>query len=210
VEARALFGGDWHPIVRDPLDVLRLVFVGGAIVYSAVSGDSLINLAVSSAAVLAVRFVALPRPYELGFILAMALTGWGDALGLYDRFANYDSLVHFLVPFEVAPVVYILLARADLVPDLSATKGGATTRASSSSRSRSARRSVRSGKSSSGPRTTPSAPACSTAKPTRSRISWRIPQGHCWAARCSSSGASTGGARANAVLGPRALGSDCP
>jgi len=118
VKAQTLLLGDWHPLLRDPLDLMRLAFVGAAIAYVALSGNSVVNLVVSSIAVVAVRFVSLPRPYELGFIVAMALTGWGDALGLYDRFHDYDRLVHFLVPFEVAPVVYILLARADVLPDL--------------------------------------------------------------------------------------------
>ncbi len=122
VEIRTLLLGDWHPVVRDPLDLMRVAFVAGAAVYVAASGSSVINLIVSSAAVVGVRFVALPRPYELGFILAMALTGWGDALGLYDRFTHYDRLVHFLVPFELAPVIYILLARMDVLPDLRDTR----------------------------------------------------------------------------------------
>ena len=82
---------------------------------------SIVNPAVSSAAVIAVRFVDLPRPYELAFVVAMALTGWGDALGLYHRFSGYDNIVHFLVPCAFAPIVYILLARADVLPDLSDT-----------------------------------------------------------------------------------------
>ena len=109
---------DWHPVVRDPLDLLRAAFVLGAIAYIAVDRASVVNLAFSSAAVVAVRFVALPQPYELAFIVAMALTGWGDALGLYHAFRHYDSFVHFLVPCGIAPIVYILLARSEVLPDL--------------------------------------------------------------------------------------------
>jgi hypothetical protein len=100
------------------LDLLRAAFVLAAVGYVASGAGSVVNLAFSSAAVVAVRFVALPEPYELAFIVAMALTGWGDALGLYDRFAHYDSVVHFLVPCAIAPIVYILLARGDVLPDL--------------------------------------------------------------------------------------------
>ncbi|HEY7691147.1 MAG TPA: DUF2238 domain-containing protein [Gaiellaceae bacterium] len=118
MDARRAVLGDWHPFLRDPLDVLRLAFVGAAVVYVVWDRASVVNLAVSSAAVVAVRFVDLPRLYDLGFVLAMALTGWGDALGLYDRFGDYDRVVHFLVPLVIAPVVYILLARAYVLPDL--------------------------------------------------------------------------------------------
>ena len=118
MDRRALLLGDWHPVVRDPLDVLRGAFVAAAVVYAATGGGKVINLAVSSAAVVGVRFLSLPRPYDLGFLVAMTLTGWGDALGLYDRFPRYDNVVHFLVPAAIAPIVYILLARADALPDL--------------------------------------------------------------------------------------------
>jgi hypothetical protein len=100
------------------IDLGRAAFVLAAVGYIAAGAGSEINLAVSSAGVVAVRFVKLPQPYELAFIGAMALTGWGDALGLYDRFSHYDNVVHFLVPFAIAPIVYILLARADVLPDL--------------------------------------------------------------------------------------------
>ena len=118
MDGRELILGDWHPALRDPIDVVRWLFVAAAIGYIASGAGSEINLAVSSAAVVAVRFVDLPRPYELAFVCAMALTGWGDALGLYDRFRHYDSVVHFLAPCFVAPIVYILLARAEVVPNL--------------------------------------------------------------------------------------------
>jgi hypothetical protein len=193
MEIRTLLLGDWHPVVRDPLDLMRVAFVAGAAVYVAVSGSSVINLIVSSAAVVGVRFVALPRPYELGFILAMALTGWGDALGLYDRFAHYDRLVHFLVPFELAPVIYILLARMDVLPDLHDT------------RERRHRLGVfvvtlalgaaveRSGRSSNGAPTILSGRISSTARPTRSETSSRIRPAPSSGERSWSCGASTGG-----------------
>jgi uncharacterized membrane protein YjdF len=122
MNARKLLLGEWHPLVRDPIDVLRVLFVAAAVAYVAADRTSVVNLAVSSAAVVAVRFIDLPRPYELGFLLAMGLTGWGDALGLYERFSGYDNVVHFLVPLAIAPIVYILLARGDVLPDLSDTR----------------------------------------------------------------------------------------
>jgi hypothetical protein len=121
VDRRELLIGDWHPVVRDPLDLMRAAYVLAAAAYVAAGGGSVVNLAFSSAAVAGVRFVSLPRPYDLAFVIAMILTGWGDALGLYARFAHYDNVVHFLVPCAVAPIVYILLARADVLPDLRQT-----------------------------------------------------------------------------------------
>ena len=43
--------------------------------------------------------------------------GFGETLGLYDSWVAFDDLVHFTLPMLTAPVVYIALARADVVPD---------------------------------------------------------------------------------------------
>jgi uncharacterized membrane protein YjdF len=115
---RELLLGDWSRVVRDPIDVLRIAFVAAAVAFGAVEHAHVTNLAFSSVAVVAARFVNLPRRYDLAFVGAMTLTGWGDALGLYDRFSSYDNFVHFLVPFAIAPIVYILLARLEVLPNL--------------------------------------------------------------------------------------------
>ncbi|HZB85918.1 MAG TPA: hypothetical protein VE289_05075 [Gaiellaceae bacterium] len=93
------------------------MFVVGAVVLAAAGSSRALPLAVAAAAVVAVRFLDLPRPFDLAFILAMVLTGWGEALRLYDRFGHYDVFVHFLVPLFGAPCVYIALARLDTRPD---------------------------------------------------------------------------------------------
>jgi uncharacterized membrane protein YjdF len=115
--SRDLVLGEWTPVVRDPLDLLRGVFVVGSVVLAAAGSSGALPLAVAAAAVVGVRFLDLPRPFDLAFILAMALTGWGEALRLYDRFGYYDVFVHFLVPLFGAPCVYIALARLDTLPD---------------------------------------------------------------------------------------------
>jgi hypothetical protein len=117
VTTRELVFGEWTPLVRDPLDVLRGVFVVGALALGAAGHSGGIPLAVAAAAVVGVRFLDLPRAFDFAFILAMALTGWGEALRLYDRFGYYDVFVHFLVPLFGAPCVYIALARLDTLPD---------------------------------------------------------------------------------------------
>lgn len=116
--ARTFLLGDWNRVVRDPIDLLRATFLVGA-VWFAVSGDvkGVANLLVAGVAVLLARAVNLPRLYDLCFVLAMYLTGWGEALGLYDLISWYDNLVHFTVPLLGAPVAYIALARLDVLPD---------------------------------------------------------------------------------------------
>ncbi|MGY2084082.1 hypothetical protein [Blastococcus sp. SYSU DS0539] len=60
----------------------------------------------------------------------MALQGFGEVWGLYDRFVRFDDLVHFSLPMLTAPVVYIALARLDVVPDPGTRRTCGTTWAS--------------------------------------------------------------------------------
>jgi hypothetical protein len=115
--ARTLILGDWHPLVRDPLDLLRTGMVAAAIAFASLGLGGAVNLAVAAGAVVLVRPLNLPRPYDASFILAMAIVGFGEALRLYDRFVHFDTVVHFVVPLLGAPIVYIALARADVLSD---------------------------------------------------------------------------------------------
>jgi hypothetical protein len=117
--ARTLVLGDWGRVVRDPIDLLRAAFFVGAIVF-AVLGElgGVANLLVGGGALVLARAVNLPRLYDLGFTIAMILTGWGEALGLYDAWKPYDNVVHFVVPMLCSQVVYIGLARIEVLPDM--------------------------------------------------------------------------------------------
>ena len=118
MDARRLVLGDWTPVVRDGIDVLRLVILGGALAY-AVSGrpGAASLLAALGAVTVVARLVNLPRVYDLCLTAGMALQGFGETFGLYDQFVRFDDLVHFTLPMLTAPVVYIALARLDVVPD---------------------------------------------------------------------------------------------
>jgi hypothetical protein len=111
--------GDWHPFVRDPIDVLRLAFLAGSIVFLAIGdANAALRLFVTFLATVVARLANLPRPFDLAFVLGMAFQGWGNALGLFDAWGGYDKLVHFVLPAAMAPMVYIALARLEAVPDL--------------------------------------------------------------------------------------------
>jgi hypothetical protein len=118
VTARTLVMGDWGRVVRDPIDLLRLLFFAGA-AWLALSGEvgGMANLLVGGVALLVARAVNLPRLYDLGFTVAMVLTGFGEALGLYDAWKGYDNVVHFLTPAMCSQVAYIGLARLEVLPD---------------------------------------------------------------------------------------------
>ena len=118
MDARTLLLGDWTPLVRDGIDVLRLLMLAGAAAF-AVTGDleGAGVLAVLGGITLLARAVNLPRVYDLSLTVAMALQGFGEAFGLYDQFVRFDDLVHVTLPLLTAPVIYIGLARLDVVPD---------------------------------------------------------------------------------------------
>jgi hypothetical protein len=110
--------GDWTPVVRDGIDVLRLVILGGAVAYAIAGRPGAASLlAVLGAVTVVARLVNLPRVYDLCLTAGMALQGFGETFGLYDQFVRFDDLVHFTLPMLTAPVVYIALARLDVVPD---------------------------------------------------------------------------------------------
>jgi len=111
--------GDWHPLVRDPLDVLRLHYVAGAIVMFAIGhAHAAWQLVFSAVAVLFIRAIDPPRKIDLAFIVAMMFNGWGDALHLFSKLSWYDNLVHTTLPFSVGPLAYIGLMRMDVVAGL--------------------------------------------------------------------------------------------
>lgn len=118
MDLRRLVLGDWTPVIRDGIDVLRLVILGGAVAYAASGRPGAAALLAGLGAVtLVARLVNLPRVYDLSLTVAMALQGFGETFGLYDQFVRFDDLVHFTLPMLTAPVIYIALARLDVVPD---------------------------------------------------------------------------------------------
>jgi hypothetical protein len=73
-----VFVRDWHPVLRDPLDLVRLSFLVGAVIY-AIAGDwdSAVRLLAPGIFVFLVRAIDVPRPVDWTFCLAMLFQGWG-------------------------------------------------------------------------------------------------------------------------------------
>lgn len=108
--------GDWHPLLRDPLDLLRLSFAVASVVFL-LAGDleNAVRLALTFLALVAAQRLRMPRQFDLLFIIGMGLQGWGDALNLFDKIDWWDNLVHLVLPFTSVPVLYILLVRLGLL-----------------------------------------------------------------------------------------------
>jgi hypothetical protein len=122
-----VFVGDWHPVLRDPLDIFRLSFGVGAIIF-AIGGDwdAFIRLLLPGLAVFAVRALDIPRPVDWVFCFAMFFQGWGNALHLFSDFWWYDNSVHITLPMSLAPILYIGFSRLDVVPDPAERAGNAS------------------------------------------------------------------------------------
>jgi uncharacterized membrane protein HdeD (DUF308 family)/uncharacterized membrane protein YjdF len=117
LERRRLIYGDWTWLVRDGLDVLRALFIGGAIVFAVQGRSTAVALTAASAVLLVARVIDLPRWFDFGLIVAMSLIAYGTALSLYGGWFYYDKIVHGLSPIGYVPVLYIALVRLGVVPD---------------------------------------------------------------------------------------------
>jgi hypothetical protein len=119
-----VFVRDWHPVLRDPLDLFRLSFPVGALIF-AFSGDwdAVVRLLLPGLAVFLVRAIDVPRPIDWVFCFAMFFQGWGNALHLFSQFWWYDNSVHITLPMSLAPILYIGFSRLDVVPDPSERTG---------------------------------------------------------------------------------------
>ena len=119
IEHSYLLLGDWNRWVRDPIDLLRLSYLGAAIVFAAGGNfDAGVRMALTFGIVMVARLIALPRPFDLGLVVGMMLQAWGNALNIFENWGFYDNIVHVSLTAFAAPVFYIGLARLDVVPDL--------------------------------------------------------------------------------------------
>ena len=116
-DRRRLVYGDWSWLVRDGLDVLRLVFIAGTIVFAIQGRSTAVALTAGSLVLLLARVIDLPRWFDFGLVVAMTLIAYGTALSLYGGWFYYDKIVHGLSPIGYVPVLYIVLVRLGVVPD---------------------------------------------------------------------------------------------
>jgi hypothetical protein len=109
--------GDWTRYIRDPLDVCRILFIAATVVWGLL-GHSVTGLIGASLVILLARAVSLPRFYDCSVIVVVFLLAWGSALGMYGSWGFYDNLVHFIVPLLTTGMIYLLLVRLGVVPEL--------------------------------------------------------------------------------------------
>lgn len=116
--ATALFG-DWTRVLRDPVDLVRLSYLAGAL-YCLAIGEygTAVRFLFTFVATLLPRLLAAPRLFDVFFSVTLGLQAWGNLLGLFGQGTLFDRFDHFLSPMGVAPLFYLWLVRLSLVPDL--------------------------------------------------------------------------------------------
>jgi hypothetical protein len=111
--------GDWHPLLRDPLDLLRLSFgVAAVLFFLAGSLEYGVRLAGTFLLLVVAQRVRLPRLFDFLFIVGMALQAWGNAGRLFEDISWWDNLVHFVIPATSVPVLYVVQVRLGLLPPM--------------------------------------------------------------------------------------------
>jgi hypothetical protein len=122
--APAWIVGDWWRWLRDPADVLRWALLVGTFA-AALLGEFgyALRLGLTLLVTLVPRVMAVPRPFDFAFCLGMSFQAWGNVSAAFDNLHGYDKVVHFALPMAVAPLLYLVLIRLNVVPDLAEETG---------------------------------------------------------------------------------------
>lgn len=108
--------GDWNPIIRDPIDVLRGALLVGSVLLIILDKNVEAAPLVTVLIVLAPRLLDMPRPFDLAVVLGMSIQAWGNLFDFFNRFDWYDDVVHFVLPMLTCSATYIALAQFEIVP----------------------------------------------------------------------------------------------
>jgi hypothetical protein len=131
---RKLLFGDWTPVLRDPLDLLRLSFAVASVAFLLTGHPAIAwHMFIDFIVVVAAGRLNMPRLADLLFILGWATQAWGNAAGLFDLnqctnvrvgkanhvCLGYDNFVHLVIPLTSIAPLYVLGLRLGVLPDIS-------------------------------------------------------------------------------------------
>jgi hypothetical protein len=110
--------GEWFA------DAVRAL--GAVSIVAAVLGWDLVDVAVLALASIGLvlpRFLGIRPALDATFGLALLVASWSSVLGLYQAWASWDLVVHFVLNGLVAAVAYIVAAHAGVVPAIAGDRG---------------------------------------------------------------------------------------
>jgi hypothetical protein len=131
---RKLLFGDWTPVLRDPLDLLRLSFAVASVGFLLTGHPAIAwHMFIDFLIVVAAGRLNMPRLFDLLFVLGWATQSWGNAAGLFDlnKCTNiqvgkanhvclgWDNFVHLVIPLTSIAPIYVLGLRLGVLPDIS-------------------------------------------------------------------------------------------
>ena len=131
---RKLLFGDWTPVLRDPLDLLRLSFAVASVGFLLTGHPAIAwHMFIDFLIVVAAGRLNMPRLFDLLFVLGWATQSWGNAAGLFDlnKCTNiqvgkanhvclgWDNFVHLVIPLTSIAPIYVFGLRLGVLPDIS-------------------------------------------------------------------------------------------
>ncbi|KZX21634.1 hypothetical protein [Rathayibacter tanaceti] len=99
---------------------------GAASIVAAWIGWGLVDVAVLALAAIGLvlpRFLGIRPALDTAFGAALLVASWSSVLGLYEAWAGWDLVVHFVLNGLVAAVAFLVAARAGVVPAVSGERG---------------------------------------------------------------------------------------
>jgi len=103
----------------DVLDALRAAYlVWAAVELIAGHPGRAVGLVLTFALLLVPRWLRVPWPFDLAFIVGWTAQSLGKFAGFWSKLPWWDTLVHTVLPFAVAPLIVVLLVRWRVLPRL--------------------------------------------------------------------------------------------
>ena len=100
-------------------DLMRLALLASAAV-SLFAGmlESTLQFGLLFLVLVGTRVFGAPRPFDAAFGAMLLVAGWARSLRWYEAYPWADIPIHFAATGGVAAMLYLILAKADLLPDL--------------------------------------------------------------------------------------------
>lgn len=116
--------GDWSRAIRDVNDLARLSLLVGLVV-AALGGNwhRVARFGFSFIASVGARRLDPPRAFDAAFNAALMFEAWGDVAGAFGAVPGYEAWTHFAVSLAFAPLLYLVLIRARVFPELADEPG---------------------------------------------------------------------------------------
>lgn len=102
--------------IADGLRMIGLLSVGVAAIWFSVTDAGILAFALP--ALMAARFIGVHPAFDICFSVTVLIAAWSNVFDLYRTVPGWDSAIHLVCTAVLTVMLYQLLARFDVVPDL--------------------------------------------------------------------------------------------